>query len=201
MKKLLLLPAFLTAFSAIQAQTFVRDSKPAPSTVCYASDEVAHTVLPLPEAYLLQQRTGRRGAAASHIEVTYSGFTPQAQAAFQRAIDIWESLLISPVTIRVQATWTSLGPRVLGSAGATAYYQNIDGAIRGGVLYPVALAEKISGQELNSPTEPDISARFSSDTNWYYGLDGKTPAGKYDLVSVVLHELCHGLGFIAQYQL
>ncbi|MFD2787035.1 T9SS type A sorting domain-containing protein [Hymenobacter rubripertinctus] len=197
MKKLLLLPALLAAFSTSHGQTFVRDPKPAPRTVCYASPEVAHTKLPLPAAYLQQQSTPRRGAATSRIEVAYTGFTPQAQAAFQRAIDIWESLLISPVTIRVQATWTSLGPRVLGSAGATAYYQDLSGATRGGVLYPVALAEKISGQDLNSPTEPDISARFSSDTNWYYGLDGKTPAGKYDLVSVVLHELCHGLGFIA----
>ena len=197
MKKLLLLPAFLTAFSASQAQTFVRDSKPAPSTVCYASTQDAHTKLALPEAYLQQQRTGRRGAAASHIEVTYTGFTPQAQAAFQHAVEIWESLLVSPVTIHVQATWTPLGSGVLGSAGATAYFQDISGATRGGVIYPVALAEKISGQDLNPATEPDINARFSSSFNWYYGLDGNVPTGQYDLVSVVLHELGHGLGFIA----
>ena len=32
---------------------------------------------------------------------------------------------------------------------------------------------------------------------WYYGLDGKCPANKYDLVSVILHEMAHGLGFMS----
>jgi hypothetical protein len=37
---------------------------------------------------------------------------------------------------------------------------------------------------------------FNSDfDDWYFGVDGETPAGQYDFVSVVLHELGHGLGF------
>lgn len=156
-----------------------------------------HTKLELPAAYLEQQRTGRRRSTAANIEVTYTGFSPEAQAAFQHAVEIWESLLVSPVTIHVQATWTPLGAGVLGSAGATAYYNDLSGATRSGVSYPVALAEKITGQELNGANQPDIQARFSSSFNWYYGTDGNVPAGKHDLVSVVLHELGHGLGFIA----
>ena len=31
---------------------------------------------------------------AANISVNYTGFTPKAQAAFQRAVDIWSSLLI-----------------------------------------------------------------------------------------------------------
>jgi hypothetical protein len=31
--------------------------------------------------------------------------------------------------------------------------------------------------------------------NWYYGLDGNPPANTLDFVTVVLHELAHGLGF------
>ncbi|WP_200799941.1 T9SS type A sorting domain-containing protein [Hymenobacter daecheongensis] len=199
MKKLLLLPALLlAAWHPAQAQTFVKDPAPAPATVCYARAEDMHTKLALPAAYLERQRTGRRGSStAANIEVTYTGFTPQARAAFQHAVEIWESVLVSPITIRVQATWTPLGAGVLGSAGATAYYNDMSGATRSGVLYPVALAEKIAGQELNPTTAPDINARFSSSFNWYYGLDGNVPAGQYDLVSVVLHELGHGLGFLA----
>jgi len=198
MKKLHLLPALLlAAWHPLQAQTFVKDPAPAPTTICYSRAEDMHTKLDLPAAYVEQQRTGQRRSTAANIEVTYTGFTPQAQAAFQHAVEIWEALLVSPVTIHVQATWTPLGTGVLGSAGATAYYSDISGATRSGVTYPVALAEKISGQELNGATVPDINARFSSTFNWYYGLDGNVPAGQYDLVSVVLHELGHGLGFIA----
>ena len=32
--------------------------------------------------------------------------------------------------------------------------------------------------------------------NWYYGIDGNTPGSKYDFVTVALHEVSHGLGFI-----
>ena len=36
---------------------------------------------------------------AANISVNYTGFTPEAQAAFQRAVDIWSSLLITTVPI------------------------------------------------------------------------------------------------------
>ncbi|MBT2558744.1 T9SS type A sorting domain-containing protein [Hymenobacter sp. ISL-91] len=197
MKTLLTVPALLVSLAGFsQTPKFILDSAPAPATICYARPESMHTQLPPPAAYLEQQRSGRRVNGAK-IEVTYTGFSPEAQAAFQYAVDIWQSVLISPVTIRVNANWTTLGTNVLGSAGPTAYYRDLNGATRAGVLYPVALAEKISGQDLNLPTDPDITTRFNSSFNWYYGLDMKTPSGKHDLVSVVLHELGHGLGFIA----
>jgi hypothetical protein len=158
------------------------------------------TKVDAPAAYLEAQRTGRKGTAASRIEVTYTGFTPEAQAAFQYAVDIWQSLLNSPVPIRVRANWTPLAAGVLGSAGTTAFYtqsSGVNGATRNDVRYPVALAEKIAGQELNGPDAADINAQFSSTFNWYLGTDGKPGAGQFDLVSVVLHELGHGLGFQA----
>ena len=51
------------------------------------------------------------------------------------------------------------------------------------------------GVEITAEDQPDIYAEFNSDIQWYYGTDGDTPTNNYDLVSVVLHELCHGLGF------
>ncbi len=31
---------------------------------------------------------------------------------------------------------------------------------------------------------------------WYYGLDGKPPGNQIDFISVLVHELGHGLGFL-----
>lgn len=181
----------------LQAQTFVLDPRPVPETICPARPENMFTQKGPPAAFKATMAGERRLALGSKIEVEYSGFTPEAQAAFQHAVDIWQSLLNSPVTIHVKANWTPLAAGVLGSAGASAYYSRIDGATKSDVSYPVALAEKIAGRDLNSAASADINANFSSTFNWYYGLDGNTPAGKYDLVTVVLHELGHGLGFIA----
>ena len=67
-----------------------------------------------------------------------------------------------------------------------------------------ALANALAGFDLD-PTSDDIGATFSSAVNgtpgclgglnWYYGLDGNPPVNTLDFVTVVLHELAHGLGF------
>ncbi|MBD2767521.1 T9SS type A sorting domain-containing protein [Hymenobacter sp. BT664] len=196
MKNILLFSLLSVAIQPVVGQTFVAVPGRVPVVVCPARPENMHTRVAPPAAYLEQQRTGRRATAAT-IQVTYTGFTPQAQAAFQRAVDIWQSILSSPVTIHVNANWTPLAAGVLGSAGTTGYYTRLDGASRRDVRYPVALAEKIAGRDLNAPTDADINANFSSTFNWYYGLDANPPSGQYDLVTVVLHELGHGLGFQA----
>lgn len=197
-KILLLVAATWLGMGAGRAQSTASrfELRPAPPVVCPSRPENMDTRIGAPEAYL--HPAMRRGTAAqADITVTYTGFTPQAQAAFQFAVDIWKSLLTSPVPIHINATWTQLGTGVLGSAGATTVARNFPGALQNDVWYPIALAEKIAGQNLNGEGNPEISANFSSSAPWYYGTDGKTPTGKYDLASVVLHELCHGLGFVA----
>lgn len=166
--------------------------------ICYAgTEDHRHDVAP-PQAYFAK----KKGSAASLtnatvIEVTYIGFeaVPQAQAAFQKAVDIWASLLITPVPIRIEARWVPLASNVLGSANYTAAYANFKGAQRLNAFYPVAIAEKITGQNLNG-TDPDIFANFNSNFNWHFDPDDPNiPSGKYDLTTVVLHEIGHGLGF------
>lgn len=135
----------------------------------------------------------------ANITVNYTGFTPEAQAAFEHAVNIWEAQLTSPVEIIVNASWEPLDEGVLGSAGPASLIANWEGPNpppRQDVFYPLALANKWAAEDL-SPENPDIVARFSSVfPNWYFGTDGNTPADTYDFVSVVLHELGHGLGFV-----
>ncbi|WP_306640972.1 hypothetical protein [Sanyastnella coralliicola] len=129
------------------------------------------------------------------ISVVYNGFSPEAQTAFQFAVDIWASLLTSSVPITLEANWQSLSGGTLGFAGADGYFRNFPGAIEPNTFYPAALANKLRGSD-NDITSFDLSCTFNSNANWYYGTDGNTPGGQYDFVTVVLHELCHGLGFI-----
>ncbi|REJ42069.1 MAG: hypothetical protein DWQ54_11760 [Microcystis flos-aquae TF09] len=129
------------------------------------------------------------------INVNYTGFTPAAQTAFQFAVDIWESLLDSSVPINVNASFANLGSGILGQAGPEAYARGFSGLPQTNTWYPIALANSLAGQDLD-PTVSDIGSQFNSNFNWYYGLDNNVPTNQISFVSVVLHELGHGLGFL-----
>jgi hypothetical protein len=175
--------------------------KPKNPVVCYLSNENKTDHIPPPEKFLRWRTSRSARTKTAHFEVEYDGFPADnlAKNAFQFAVDIWETELVSPVTIKVKAQWATLGSGVLGQAIWGTAFANFDGAQQTNTFYPVALAEKMAGKDLNPIADPDIVATFSSGTNWYFGTDGNTPAGKMDLVTIVLHEIAHGLGFTDTY--
>ena len=137
--------------------------------------------------------TTKQGAT---ITVNYSGtWSLEAQSAFQHAVDIWETQINSPVEIVVEATWTPLDTGVLGSARAATSYANFSNAPQANTWYAAATANALAGIDYNG-SQPEIEARFNSNfPSWYFGTDGNPAGDEYDFVSVVLHEICHGLGF------
>ncbi|MGH9871576.1 MAG: PA domain-containing protein [Pyrinomonadaceae bacterium] len=124
----------------------------------------------------------------------------QRLIAFTFAANLWGATLDSPAPIVIQAAFNPLAPNVLGSAGATFIFRDFAGqnALYPGVEFPgtwygSALADKRAGVDLN-PGVPDINAQFSSNFNFYLGLDNNHGA-QPDLVVVLLHEFGHGLNF------
>lgn len=141
----------------------------------------------------------REASRSAQIDVIYEGFTPQAQAAFQYAVDIWEKHVSSAVTIRIRARWLELEENVLGSAGPPVIF-SFQGSPFPQTWYPPALANAIAGNRVSAQQQIDIEASFSSSMQWYYGTDGRPPFGTFDLVTVVLHEIGHGLGFFGSFR-
>ena len=146
-------------------------------------------------------RSGRvRTPASANITVTFNGFSPEAQAAFQYAVELIEPMIDSSQEIRVDATWGNLQTCqpgegcILGGAGSN-FLRGL--TFQGGdtFFFPDALADSLLDQDLG-PGQPDIFATFNSGyPSWYMGTEGNPPSTEVDFVTVVLHEIFHGLGF------
>ena len=117
----------------------------------------------------------------------------QRLIAFQHAANIWSARLDSSVPIRIRAQFTPLGAGVLGSAGPVSVVRDFPNAPLAATWYHVALANKLAGVDL-IPANDDINANFSTNFNFYLGIDNNHGA-QPDLVAVLLHEFAHGLGF------
>ena len=126
--------------------------------------------------------------------------------AFQFAANIWGATLSSNVTITVKADWISLNctstTAVLGSAGADSIWSNFTGAPFNDTWYGAALANALTGSDLDAP-RAEINAHFNLNLgnpgcldgiHFYLGLDNNH-GNDTDLVAVLLHEFSHGFGF------
>lgn len=166
-------------------------------SICYLAVGDANTYVPPPKSF----RTGTARTKTANIEVEYVDFSDSAKLAFQHAVEIWESQITTDITIHVLARWAPLGNGILGSASAGTFFTNFEGAQKRGVWYPVSLAEKMARKELNETDEPDIVATFNSaNADWHFGINSRPGAGKYDLITIVLHEIGHGLGITHAYE-
>lgn len=191
-KRLSLLASFFVVASLAPVTSQKLISNSSVTGVCYAGNKTTRIYIPPPDEFF--KKSGKGGAT---VTILHPGFPDNTVASIEYASTILESLLPAGTNIIVEAAWEKIIPlSVLASAGSTGYAEgwSID-AQNPLAAYPVALAEKIAGKALNDSLAADITLRVNSSANWYFGTDGNTSPTKYDLVTVILHELCHGLGF------
>jgi hypothetical protein len=129
---------------------------------------------------------------------------------FQKAANILETFLEIKIDLEVDASFKSLActatSATLGSAGATTITRDTENTPLANTWYPIALANNLAVRDHNNSSS-EITANFNTNldnndnclngVNWYYGYDDpKTTDYVNDIsfLSVVIHELLHGLG-------
>jgi hypothetical protein len=194
MKKLFILFSgiiIMTSFLPLAGQKLLPNKRV--TGVCYASNKVNRIYIPPPDSYF--KKNGSKSGGS--IKFYYSGFSELAKTAMEKAASILATMLPADTKLTILASYEKISTSgVLGQSSTTGYAAGwaID-ALNPIAYYPVALAEKIAGESLNDDLQGDIILTINSSIEWYFGIDGNTPSLKYDLITVVLHEICHGLGF------
>jgi hypothetical protein len=182
---------FVLIIPSAKGQDIIKNSSI--SGVCYAGNKVNRIYIPPPDSFF--KKSGSKGGGS--VTFYYTGFTDQAKAAMEYARLIIQSMLPAGTKMTIVASYETITTSgVLANTVITGYAAGwgID-ALNPLAYYPVALAEKIVGESLNPDLQGDMELRVNKSYNWYFGIDGKTPDNQYDLVTVVIHEICHGLGF------
>jgi hypothetical protein len=133
----------------------------------------------------------------SNFIVNFNTVPAIAREAVQAAVDTWAANFASSVPVNVNVNWSKASSEgILAAASSKNNYANFIGAPDKTLYYASALANALAGKDLD-PASPEIEITITSDAPWYLGTDGKCPPKSYDLQSVILHEMAHGLGFIS----
>jgi hypothetical protein len=133
----------------------------------------------------------------SSFQVKYNNFPEWAKKEVQASIDVWSANFKSSVVISVDASWgRSSSWGVLGSARPGSFFSGFPGAPDASLWYPSALANALAGRDLDKKN-PEIVIQVNSAASWNSRGDGVPSGNEYDLQSVFLHELGHGLGFLS----
>lgn len=211
-KKILLLLSLFTllagSFEAAKAQSVQLDSmiKVSPEQVgniCTLDPtEINANFKFAPER---PQKKQPGSATNSNIQISYvsdcngSSWSQDAQEAFEYAASIWEDHLQSDIPIRIEANWVSLGENTLGSAGPTTLFTLTGGDIEENTFYTISQASALTGIDIVNEVEDvnfDIVVNINCEfANWYFGTDANPPANLIDMVTVMIHEIGHGIGF------
>jgi len=143
-----------------------------------------------------QPKAGKLEKKSKFI-VKYNNFPEWTKAQVQASIDIWAANFESKVPIYIEATWgRSSSFSILGSARPGSYFSNFAGAPDAGLWYPSALANALAGKDLDGDN-PEMIITVNSLASWYRGGGTGPSKSEYDLQSVILHEMAHGLGFLS----
>jgi hypothetical protein len=133
----------------------------------------------------------------SKFVISYNSFPIWARTEVQAALDTWAANFKSAVEVNVSATWgRSANSDVLGSARPGSYFSGFAGSPDSSLWYPSALANALANKDLDRDN-PEIIIQVNSAANWNQRGDDKPRSTEYDLESVILHEVAHGLGFLS----
>lgn len=137
------------------------------------------------------------------IDVTYSSdFPTEAIDAYERAVDIWEAHIDSPIPIRIEAdVINNPDDNVLGGTIPNEFWvlRNDAGEqfIVGDALADLLVGRDLGDEETSDNNPPDMLTDFNFDRDdWHFG-EGDAPSGEIDFTTVALHEIGHGLHYLS----
>jgi len=139
-----------------------------------------------------EKTVSTRAGTRANIQFYLTGnLTGLAYTATLYALNTWSARLEGtvPIDIRVDSV-SSLPSGVLGRSYTQPHYWYSPTQ----TWYCASLGNQIAGYNAN-PSTYDIRLEINSTFSWFYGTTGYPSGSEVDWITVLLHEISHGLGF------
>jgi len=131
--------------------------------------------------------------AGTNLQFNLSGnLNTQQEAAAQHACDLWGAELAGVVPVSIDVNSASMNMSYLGLSYRQPHYWNPVTE----TWYCAALGKQLAGYNY-APGMKDIRLELNSNCNWFYGITGNPSNNQLDWITIMLHEITHGLGFSA----
>lgn len=136
------------------------------------------------------------------IQLQFREVPEDAKEAIRHAVAIWEDHLVIDVPFTLRFHWEHMPRRYAafvsgtwenGEAGSYSCLSRIEQRCIPNTLANQILGRRVKGQS----SDPEFEIHIKKNRDWYLGTDGKGPTEQHDLVSTILHEIGHAVGFIS----
>jgi hypothetical protein len=126
----------------------------------------------------------------TNLQFNLSGnLNTQQRAATEHAQNIWSAELLGTIPIDIEVRFLSMGSGILGGSYRQPHYWNSVTQ----TWYSSTLGKQLEDGITHNLV--DIRLEMSSNYSWHYGITGNPSSSQYDWITVMLHEITHGLGF------
>jgi len=134
-------------------------------------------------------------SVGNFLEFNLSGtLNPPQRLATEYALELWSEQIAGTMPVNIEVNFWALGAGVIGMSFFPPCF--MDGETgEAETLYPAALWKQL--KDYSASEEWDIFIVMNSEFGFYYGLDGNSE-NRIDYVTIMIHEVTHGLGFGSQ---
>ena len=202
---------YLTAFLMLASVALAerRDGPRLPSAISVMVAENGRIVCSSPdpdmvedlEAHLVSHQISYSHSENAGIQLQFRGIPEDVKEAIRHGAAIWEDHLVIDVPFTLRFHWEKVNRAIAfvsgtwenGEAGSFSCLSRIEQRCIPNTLANQVLGRRVKGQS----SDPEFEIHIDKDLNWYLGTDGKGPTVQHDLVSTILHEIGHAVGFIS----
>jgi len=129
-------------------------------------------------------------SCCTKLQFNLSGnLTGQAHTTTTHALNLWSEQLAGTVPVTISVMFLTMSPGVLGGSYRQPHYW--DPITQ--TWYSSALGKQLEGGITHNLN--DIRLEMNSSFSWNYSITSPPSTSQYDWLTVMLHEITHGLGF------